>query len=818
MADWKGDPFAAVTNLPTGTVWSDTHVKREIEERSPTKGGRQWALGIARVAQVDYNLHTVSLQILTGGLNTEIKAPIPITYPGGGPRHFLGAMPTVGATCVIGYLPTMPMRKPVILCWDIGNPWMGQDWIPTQEHLPTEFDMNPRKEAEYEGLTHRKRHKIRHMDPGNIVASSAQGADLILDESATLMDRRGDEIRLRDQDSAMVFRSLQQFHATGGTRAYIGMVQRDASFLLSNMVSDGLLWDGLNQTEDGVPRGPEEFVDSASRPAGTINPHRAFFRTDPTNPVRDSRLLIQASVDPYNFLRKGLFIGDNGVVLDPSLTIPEAEYNGKPIFRVSLDPNADSPDNLPANAAIQTGAESETLTEHRIEVNHTWDGSLPVTEQTDGFDADRLPTGNGEEGDVLGGGDKPFIEWVLGSYIGNDPYSEKGRKLYAQPIVPQILADDGTVSAALLSGVGRDMNTHAATMFRLEPPLQPNFAPTWHSFTKDGRFKANVSGPRDQNSVEVSTAGGILVKAGGAIDLRTGSPLKIQAPSGDDEENMGFCFDSPTGAICLTAGGATTRGSFTARTNPDALDELQLPGLILEAPTSSVWVTAGRTVMIAAADQIQLVNANEVKISPRNNVQILSDKISMQCTTLDRTVTGQESTFYSGPKNFLPTNLPLRRVTVGGTPLTGHIGGDTDVYKMYLGNRVETIILGGHTTRVLVGNMEYSTGVGTHTVRAGVPPALSQTIHGPGTITSTATGSITLSANIAATVRGSAAVTVSANGPAIISGKPSTVLGGSGKVGLILSSVDLDPLSGLSYFAIFGPGAGSAGHILGPAI
>jgi len=799
-------------NLTDGQIWRDQHAKRTTDANNPTKAGAQYALGVARVTQVDYNLHTVTLMVLTGDEDYMMRAPIPITYPGGGPRHFLGAMPTCGSHCVVGYFPTLPSRKPVVLAWNIGNPWLGQDWVPTQSHLPTEFDMSPRRRAELEGVAHRERHKLRHMLPGNIVASSAQGADLHLDESATLMDRRGDEIRLRDQDSAMVFKSLQQFHATGGTRQYIGMVQRDATFLLTSMVADGLSWDSLNQRAGGVPLGPDQFGESAQRPNGVLTPHQALFRSDPTVPFPNSGLILEDSLDPYSFLKRGLFIGDDGFVLDPGLTTSEAEYNGKPIFRVSIDPNPSSPENLPTNAAVASGVESETLVEHRIEINHTWDGTMPVTEQTDGFDADRLPDGGGETGDVLGGGDKPFIEWVLGSVVGNDPFSETGRPLYAKPIVPQITAEDGSVSPVLRSGVAEDMNTHAATMFRLEPPLRSNFQPSWHSFTKDGRFKSFVSGPSDQNSIEVATSGGILVKAGGAIDLRTGSPLKITAPSGDDQENFGFCFDSPTGAICLTAGAATTRGSFTARTNPDALDELQLPGLLLEAPTTSAWLTAGRTVMIAAGDQIQLANSNEVKITPRNNLSMVSDKLSVQCSVIDKTVTSKETTLYSGPKNFLPTNLPLRQTTFAGTPLTGHVGGDTDVYKMLLGNRVETIVLGGHTTRVVVGNMEYSTGIGTHTTRAGT----NQTIIDPaaGMTTTVPTGSITMTANLAATFRGTASVTVSSTGPATVSGKPVT-LAATGKVGLIMSSVDLDPLTNLPYSTF---GSGSPGHFLGPPL
>lgn len=800
-------PFDAV---PFGEIWKDFQAENWIKDNDPSRGETRFALGFARVTQVDYSLHTVTLLVLIGRKDFYLRAPIPISYPAAGARHFLGAMPTVGSHCVIGYLPSKPTETPVVLAWNIPNPWLGHDWVPAQEMQATEFDMNKRRQTELEGVSARERHKLRHMFPGNIVASSHQGADLVLDEGVLLTDRRGDEIVLRDQDSAIIFRSQQQFHAAGGVRQYTGMVQRDASFLPTSMFSDGRRWDGPKLSTEGVPSAPSQLDPDLIRPEGILVPNDVFGRVATGDPFSDSGYDFPQSLDPYLFLRNGLFIAEDGFVVSPDLTCPDAEYNGKTIFRVSKS-NPDSGDGLPVNAVLDADPESQALVEHRIEVNHAWDGRLPVTEQTDGFDADRLPPGK-EDGSALAAGDRPMIEWVLGTVVGNDPFSDQGRRLYGRPVKPNIFDDDGTVRPTLESAIGVNIAEHCATLFRLDPPTSATFQPTFTSFTKDGRFKAFISGPPDENSIEVSTAGGIKVQAGGAIDFVTGSPLNITAPSGDDENNFGFCFTSPTGAICLTAGGATTRGSVSARTAPSGREENTLPGIIIEAPTSSVDITAARNVKIAGGSQVRLENTQEVLITPQNQITMTSDKLSKQCTTIDKTVLAKETVLYSGPKNSNPSNTPLRSVTFGANPLTGHVGGDTDVYKMVFGDRTETFTVGSHTTQVAVGDLTYQTGVGTFRAQAGVNSISISTSSGMSA--TVAVGTMSMTAVQTATLRGVTGVTVSSASTARLSGT-TTILGGTGGVGGIVNGSDLDPLTNLplSFF-----GMGSTGHLLGPPI
>ena len=309
----------------------------------------------------------------------------------------------------------------------------------------------------------------------------------------------------------------------------------------------------------------------------------------------------------------------------------------------------------------------------------------------------------------------------------------------------------------------------------------------------------------------MSLRGGLRVDAGGPISLK-GSALNLNFEKGDSTDNFGFAVRTQTGAIKLSAGGPTTQGTLISKSNPNALRGPSLPALVLEAPNGNAHLTSGQDTKISGAATVQLVDTNEVSISPKRMVRVFSDKILSTCNTLDRTVLGKETTLYSGPKNALPTNGALREVKFTGTPATGHVGGTTDKYTLVFGDREETIQIGDHTTEVLVGDMSYNVGVGTYQAKAGENRLRIGT--SSGVSLSTAVGPIGISSTQTVTISGTAGVTMKSTATARVSGS-TTILGGNGNSGLILSSVDKDPLTNLP-FSFFG--LGSSGHLLGPSI
>jgi hypothetical protein len=756
---------------------------------------------------VDYVTHEVVLQIWYGEAETpHTYEPMPITYPAAGTRTFMGVLPEVGDMCVVGWLAT-DSKLPVILRWIPVAATSGLQWLTTQDFLPSERDLNPKDQAEFEGIYGRYRHKIRQMCPGMVYLSSTQGSDIVMDEGVQIHNRRNNEIRLRDQDQAIIMRSLQQFHAAGGTRVYAGMVQRDADKLPRRVISDGVDWTATDQDRNGTPVDPTSLPASID-PVGCYLPHPVFKRGDVTVPQAESGVFIPDNMDPYTIGARGLFLNPDGFARSPDSIVSAAEYGGKPIFRVSYDPTPGIGD-LPVNGAIGEG-ESDTLTEYRIELDHTWDGSLPVTEQTDGFDADRLPSGVVQESALSSGG--PFIEWVLGSVVGNDPYTSRGKALYGLPLVPQVFAEE-KIAPSFESGVGVPIGEHAASLFRVTDPIADTsqVQPTFVSTTKDGRVRSFVAGPQNEDSIQIATTGGIRIESQDKIQIKA-SYIDLDFSRADPTENFAAAIRSNTGAVLISGTAPTTRGSFAARGPGNALQENTLPAVAVESPNGNVHMTAGGNAKVSGANAIQLTDTNEILLSAKQSINHFSNKFLIQTNTLDRTVQGRETQLYSGPLNFLPTNAPMRETKFISNPLTGHAGGVTDDYFMLFGDRRERFAIGSHRTTIGVGNMTWRTGVGTVTHQAGVNIQRMGTASGYSL--TVPTGTVAITATLAVSVKALASITLKAVGVAKLSGAVTT-LGGFGKTGRIMSSSDRDPLTNLPY-SFFG--LGSFGHRIGTPI
>ena len=202
--------------------------------------GTEFPLRVAKVTRVDPKKLVVDLITFTG--NNDTYENVALTFPNAGARHFMGAVPEVNDLCIIDYSPAESgtSRRPYIVGWLIPGTDVAYDWITTQLTDPKDIDYTPKVRESLEGVYGRRRHKLRQMNSGNIVASSSQGSDMILSEDLLLANRRGNELLLRDSDQSLVVRSLQQFHAGSGFRIYSGMVQRDANLLPRQIFSDGI--------------------------------------------------------------------------------------------------------------------------------------------------------------------------------------------------------------------------------------------------------------------------------------------------------------------------------------------------------------------------------------------------------------------------------------------------------------------------------------------------------------------------------------------------------------------------------------------------
>lgn len=778
------NPKSNLGQVAKGKIATSTaRAEAELRRMHPDHDG---SLGFARVVHINPEDKTISLRILSGSAGDKPRAPVPITWPSAGSRHVLGVMPGVGDYCIVGWVGQSSGSKkvdpiPIVLRWVLSSTWGGREWTTGAGFTHDELDVSSPKMRELlSAEDNRTRFKLRHMEPGNLVGSSAQGSDLVLDEGVLLSNRRGNELRLRDQDQALVVRSLQQFHATAGVRVYTGMVQRDASVLPSAMVSDGKEWDGKTQSLLGEPVHEDDLPNSVE-PEGHLTPARILGKMADDDGVLGRALFqLDDNLDPFAFLRRGGFIDSSGqAIRDLS---PDAMYGGKPIFRVST--SAD-------NATLAPDA--PTFTEWRMEVSHTSDGRLPVTEQTDLFDAERLPTG---DLDTPGPSPNlPFIEQAYGTVVGNDPHSQMGQEQYGFPLVPYIFQgsrpsprlDKANTSGANPTPIGEQ----AATLFKLRPPLDPTLPVTFWSVNKKGQVRMALSGPSTENSVEAAIRGGLRMSIGGKFDLQMDGSIRFRSKS-STSRGVGLEMAAEEGAVSI----------FGGRPRTDIVDDgSPAPAVDIEG-RGNVWVRAGEQALVDGS--VVLVRGGSVELRGLQDVQVsTAGKLGVSAGSVNFTSTGQTSETFTGPASGLPSSGALH-VKAYSPTIPGHLCEETT----YRGDRKETFEFGNHETKVVVGDMTYDLEAGTFQVDAG--PNMFQVGTSDGIEGDVAAGSVSLQAVAGeASFVGQTGVFVESTGTVEVRSKSYLYLGApitGTNMGPIICAGSLEPLTGLP-FATWGLGA-----------
>jgi hypothetical protein len=750
--------------------------ERRAKETSADLGGMEhdYPLALARIQHVDYKALTVTIMTLGPGPKKTYNS-IPITFPHMGRRSFMGAMPEVDDLCIIGYSPKESgySRQPYILAWlPPGGTTLAYNWETASSFSPNELPWTPAIANKTEGLAGRVRHKLRHMNPGNVVASSSQGSDLVLDESASLMNRRGNELVLRDQDQALLIRTLQQFHTGAGFRVYGGMVQRDARFLSTQMVSDGTDWASPQQRNGEGLTVPASDL-SPLETATDLTPADVFMRN--AEGVPTSGMTYPSFLDPYDLLNRGLFVDALGNLYGEVPT-SNAIYGGKPYYRVSRDPGQ--------NAAVADTA--DTLTEYRIEISHTSDGTLPVSEQTDGFDVDRLPQTPGTtDAPAAASPNAPFVEFVLGTVVGNDPFGPENT-LYGLPLTAQVF--DGDKSSPSLATptnfVDEGLLEQLAALLRVRNPNDPAVQ-FFLGLTKGGSLRLAV------NDAQLTFANGLRVDTGsGPFDFTSQQSVSVRGAKGRPTDNVGVEVSSDQGAVLIRGGGTSTQGAQVTEQSGS------LPGLQLES-TTNTHLTAKQTVKISG-NAVKINDTGQVAVNASTGVTVESaGAVNITGNTLAVTSTGRADFVFGGPKNGQPTNAPIRTETFVANPATGFVGGVADLYTLPFGDRSENYGVGNLFRTFGTGSQVVTTGTGSITFTAGGASVLQATptnavMVGPTVQVSATAGSATLSSTVQTTV--SAGTSIALTAPTV------TMTVGAGPIaGLVLTDGCIDGLTGLPF-------------------
>ena len=648
----------------------------------------QYAKGlrIAVVRRVDYEAMTVDLMAVGQG-NDDQYLSVPLTFPAAGRRNFMGVMPEIHDNCVIGFAPREGDRfkQPYILAWLPPGTLPGYNWITTSTHDPDELAMDPATKFQLEGVFGQIRHKLRHLAPGNAFISSSQGSDLVLDESAHLTNRRGNEVILRDQDQALVVRTLQQFHAGAGFRIYGGIVQRDARLLQTTMVGNGKDYTGPQQvSKDGVTLTPSQLPNS-DLPVGAVLGDPVF--------DADSDVAFDSFINPYTQLELGKFT-QGRIVYTSAPTTSDAVSGGKPIYRLGL---VDTTSGLTGSAAANTAIPS--LTEYRIEIAHTTDGTLPVTEQTDGFDVDRIPEGTtpDEATNNPPNPNRAFVEFVLGTAVENDLMSP----LYGFPLTTQIFVGDN-VAPSVYSAEGLGVPDQLAVFLRVKDPTSAVGDQAFVSITKGGTWRSAL------------TAGELLFTEEHSLAARnsfftTQQVFSVKSTDGRAEDNLGVSITSDNGAVYISAGGSTTAGLQGAAANGT---ESSLPGLILNSQTNTL-IQAQRAITLSAPT-VNLQNADTLAFRTGSTFAVNSGgAANITAKTISVTSTGRATYSFGGPLESQSTNAPLRLTKFTAQPSTGFVSGTVDDYSIEYGDLVETIKTGSRKTKVTTGDILFETVNGT---------------------------------------------------------------------------------------------------------
>jgi hypothetical protein len=709
---------------------------------SPSQGWAKMSLCLAQVIRVHWEDLRCDIKILQGEKNEPIYDGCEILMPAIGARHFLGAIPEIGDMCVVGWFvansdSNANTRSPAIINWFPRASFYGHDWLPTQSYSVDELQLNtPKDRKELEGVANRIRHKLRHLEPGNIGASSSQGSDLVLDESVFLSNRRANEIRLRDQDQALVVRTLQQFHAMGGARIYGGIVQRDARILPKEMISDGLYWEQSDQlSANGLPI--SDFLPDPT-PQDGLKPHPVFrkktlsgemaFETDTGGELPDL-------LDPYKIAYQAGLINQD--LYDESEGNSQV-YGGKGLLR--LDPQG-----TPTTT-------KNFATEYRIELNHVTDGTLPVNEQTDGFDVDRLPT-------LRDGIDKlPFIEWVLGSVVGNDAFSETGKILYGKPLVLDMKTN------SLKDAKGFEFTEHCATLLKVQPVIGRG-SPSIMSFTKGGGFKAVISSNAQiniLNSLELNS---------NSINLTSNNDLALKT----NTANMIF-------------------NELNLQVNNNSAVNIS---------TNKTLNLNSKEAIVFNAPSVRLGNSGQINLNSQSAIVLGSgEAVNISSKGKNETITGSSNTTISGPKDFNMLSGPPRSTKILATPATGQLGGVVDEKVVAFGDELNTYLTTSNVTNLIASgshNTIVTAGAITKTVGS------SSFAMSPANISLTVpSGVVSISASTSISMLAGADATLSSEGATKIRGGASIILAGgkAPSVGWVLCGSDRDTLTGLPYTAL----------------
>lgn len=634
---------------------------------------------------------------------------VSLTAPGGaGPRSWSGSLPERGSRVIIGWKKFGNRgHVPYILEYLTPGVFPARDFEPFSSLDPA--DLAAVREIAGDilddpGISDTTvRLRSRKAYSGDFLASSSEGSDLILDRDFYVVNRAGNEFRLRDSDQTSVLQTINEFtsNAVGFYRR--GLVKRNA----------------FNFLPDLYP------LDAEDVPAKVISPG------DESNGV-------DANGDPldrnpaYNTLLEFGLIREDG-----SKNFPDETTN--PFYPYVVAPDGQRISYVTQGEHDLSYAQtSYAYTEDRRELRHISDGIMTVTEEGDGFQIDPpYPV---------------FIEDVVGTVVGNDFHSESGRPLYKKILSMRVFdsPDQGSLSNGpifepidTIQRLSVIDDLALAKLFRVQSPNSSN----QYAFgvTKEGKVIAHIP----------KTRAGEAHEKGKSVDLNIQGLFK--AIIGADENNNNMSLDlRMLGGVNLEIGRLSSGESVTLnlkgkiRRVHNGNDE---GGLTLEE------VYGGSTMRSTSGSEMHVVGgALAEDIGGERGIRATSIALNAgaggfkQVSAGDYNVTVLGKTQEQYAQLAQGTYAIGRKVTlVAGVDSTTQLAG-TSSHTILAGSMSTSVVTGNMGSTVGTGNMTQSVGTGNWSVTVGSGSLSLTCAAGPVSISSSLVTSIiaAASANIQA--------------------------------------------------------------------
>ena len=635
---------------------------------------------------VHVDTETMVCSIRMDSMQSE-RHDVPLNAPGGaGPRSWAGCVPETGSKVLIGwkkYDTGARAFSPYIVAFLTGGTFMAREYEPFASIPPADakaaLELHPELADDPRFNMGVTRLKARKGYPGDFVASSSGGADLIMDRDVLVTNRAGNELRLRDSDQTVVLQTLNEFTSNSAGYYKRGLIKRNAFNLLPDLypIVDAKV--AIIEPEVFTTVAPG-VVNVTGSPAydllvdnGDNGPGFGLIK-------KDGAANFEEGVSPS---------GSAGLV-DPVYP-PITTADGQRISYV-----------VHGEHGFSFADTAFAYVEDRTELRHISDGVMAVTEEGDGFQIDPpFPA---------------YIEDVMGTVVGNDFHSDAGRPLYRRVLGMKIFSSpaqkvpsDGPIFEALdtVTRLGVMDALGLARLFRINCP-QPNSSNQFaFGITKEGRVMCHVPSTRfgepDEKgkSVDLSVQG--LVKAVFGGDENSGNlSLDFRAMGGLNIEVGRFNGGPYAGSSIVL----NLQGGIKRIVNGDpasgVAEDTTYNGSGSEIGTGSKLASWGGTIVSNAGGE-NAVSGQKITLNAG-----AGGLISTSAGDAGLTVLGKTQEQYA---QLVTTAYALgkMRTTVAGV----------DSSTVLAGSISRTILAGGMTDTVAAGNMTSSVAAGNFLVNVG---------------------------------------------------------------------------------------------------